>query len=100
MDPNFSKILIVFAFLGALILVRQLILTKSGVIKKTLGVRESQMALIETYNLEKSVQLSLFDVSGQRVVVLHGKSGQAGLLQLSLPANGEQATIAKGIKHV
>jgi hypothetical protein len=86
MTPNLTKMLIVIVFLGTLLLVRHLILTKSGSIKKTLGVRESQLTLIETYTLEKSTQLSLLNVAGQRVVVLHGKGGQAGLLQLSLGA--------------
>lgn len=98
MTPDLTKIIIVVAFLAALLLARQIILTKSGVIKNKLGVRTKQMVLIDSYKLERSTQLSLFEIAGQRVLVLQGKGGQAGLLQLSDGAN-EVAPLAQEGGH-
>jgi hypothetical protein len=97
--PDLTKIIIVVAFLAVLLLARQIILTKSGVIKDKLGVGTKHLVLIDSYKLERSTQLSLFEIAGQRVVVLQGKGGQAGLLQLSDGANDVSTLALEGGHH-
>jgi len=57
------------------------------------------MVLIDSYKLEKSSQLSLFEIAGQNVVVLHGKGGQAGLLLLNQHADAVASLPAKDVEH-
>jgi hypothetical protein len=97
--PDLTKIIIVVAFLAVLLLARQIILTKSGVFKDNLGVGTKHLVLIDSYKLERSTQLSLFEIAGQRVVVLQGKGGQAGLLQLSDGANDVSTLALEGGHH-
>lgn len=81
-SPDLKSILIVLAFLGTLLVVRQIIVAKANSIKQTLGTHDKRIHLLEVYRVEKSLKLSLLDVDGDRVAVLHGAGRQAALLKL------------------
>jgi len=83
MTPDLTSVWIVLAFLGALIALRQLVVSKASAIKSKLGVGDRKISLLDTYKLERSTNLLLFDIGGKHVVVLHGARGQSGLLELS-----------------
>lgn len=82
LSPDQKSILIVLVFLGALLVARQIIVAKANSIKQTLGTHDQRIHLLETYRVEKSLQLSLLDIEGNRVAVLHGAGRQAALLKL------------------
>lgn len=81
--PDLSSIFIVLAFLGALIVVRQIIVAKAGTIKAKLGTAEREITLIDAYKLDRSLQVSLLQIGGSRVAVLHGARGQAAMIALN-----------------
>jgi hypothetical protein len=82
LSPDLKSILIVLAFLGTLLVVRQIIVTKATTIKQTLGTHDQRIQLLEVYRVEKSLKLCLLDIEGNRVAVLHGAGRQAALLKL------------------
>jgi len=85
LSPDLKSILIVLAFLGTLLVVRQIIVTKANSIKQTLGTHDQRIHLLEVYRVEKTLKLSLLDIEGNRVAVLHGAGRHAALLKLDGP---------------
>lgn len=82
LSPDLKSILIVLAFLGALLVLRQIIVAKASSIKQTLGTQDQRIHLLDVYRVEKTLKLSLLDIEGNRVAVLHGAGRQAALLKL------------------
>lgn len=82
LSPDLKSILIVLAFLGALLVLRQIIVAKANSIKQTLGTQDQRIHLLDVYRVEKTLKLSLLDIEGNRVAVLHGAGRQASLLKL------------------
>ena len=91
--PDLSSIFIVLAFLGALIAVRQIIVAKAGTIKAKLGTSKREIVLLNAYKLERSLQVSLLNIGGSRVAVLHGSRGQAAMIKLENGASVELNTL-------
>jgi hypothetical protein len=86
LSPDLKSILIVLAFLGALLVLRQIIVVKANSIKQTLGTQDQRIHLLEVYRVERTLKLSLIDIEGNRVAVLHGAGRQAALLKLDAVA--------------
>ena len=85
LSPDLKSIVIVLAFLGTLLVIRQVVVTKANSIKQTLGTHTQRIHLLDVYRVEKSLKLSLFDIDGNRVVVLSGGAGrQAAMLKLDV----------------
>jgi hypothetical protein len=82
LSSDLESILIVLVFLGTLLVVRQIIVTKANSIKKTLGTHDQRIQLLEVYRVEKTLKLSLLDIEGNRVAVLHGAGRHTALLRL------------------
>ncbi|KGK79731.1 hypothetical protein PM03_09635 [Thalassobacter stenotrophicus] len=92
-NPDLNSIFIVLAFLGALIAVRQIIVAKAGTIKAKLGTSEREIVLLDAYKLERSLQVSLLNIGGSRVAVLHGARGQAAIIKLEDGASVDLNTL-------
>lgn len=80
--PDLQRILIVLVFLGTLLILRQIVIAKATSLKQTLGTDIQRIQLLEVYRVEKSLKLSLLDIEGNRVAVLHGAGRQTALLKL------------------
>ena len=87
--PDMTSVLIVLGFLGVLIAVRQLIVSKSAQIKVKLGTTSRPITLLDSYRVARSTQLSLFEISGHQVLVLSGARGQSTLLRLNTGDSAE-----------
>lgn len=86
LSPDLKSLLIVLAFLGVLLVLRQIIVVKANIIKQTLGMQDQRIHLLEVYRVERTLKLSLIDIEGNRVAVLHGTGRQAALLKLDAVA--------------
>jgi hypothetical protein len=80
--PDMSSFLTVLIFLGALIAARQVIVSKSSTIREKLGTGHRHIQLLDAYKLERQTHLSLFEIHGQRFVVLHGTAQGGAILKL------------------
>ena len=85
-SPDLGSILIVLGFLGALLLLRQVVLARAGAIKARLGVAQKPIEVLCTQRLDKQSQLSLVEIEGARIVVVHGARGQAAMLHMGRAA--------------
>lgn len=88
LSPDLKSIVIVLVFLGTLLFIRQVVVSKANSIKQTLGTHGQRIHLLDVYRVEKSLKLSLLDIDGNRVAVLSGGAGrQVALLKLdAVPA--------------
>lgn len=80
--PDWSSTLIVLIFLAVLIGVRQIIVAKSSQIKSRLGTGRQSIEMVNAYRIDKMSHLSLFNIDGEKIVVLHGPRGQSSMLHL------------------
>lgn len=81
--PNTNSLLIVLIFLGVLFVVRQIIVSKSGVIRQKLGTEPRLFKLLDAYKLGRNTQISLFEVEGERILILHGSQSGAAMIKLN-----------------
>jgi hypothetical protein len=88
--PDMTSFLIVLIFLGVLVAARQVIVSKSTKIREKLGTGQRHIQLLDAYKLEKQTHLSLFEIQGQRFIVLHGAAQGGVILKLdaALPEQG------------
>jgi hypothetical protein len=84
-----SSILIVVVFLAVLLVARQIIVSKAGVLRQRILPADSSIKLRETQRIDRTTQLSLFQLDGQSVAVIHGpgKAATILLLQPNDPSN-------------
>lgn len=77
-----SSILIVVAFLAVLLVARQIIVSKAGVLRQRILPANTAIRLRETQRIDRTTQLSLFQLDGQSVAVIHGPGKAATMLLL------------------
>jgi hypothetical protein len=84
-----SSILIVVVFLAVLLVARQIIVSKADVLRQRILPGDSAIKLRETQRIDRTTQLSLFQLDGQSVAVIHGpgKAATMLLLQPNGPSN-------------
>jgi hypothetical protein len=79
---DISSILIVVVFLAVLLVARQIIVSKAGVLRQRILPADSSIKLRETQRIDRTTQLSLFQLDGQSVAVIHGPGKPATMLLL------------------
>ena len=77
-----SSIVIVVVFLVVLLIARQIIVSKAGVLRQRILPGESSIKLRETQRIDRTTQLSLFQLDGQSVAIIHGQGKVASMLLL------------------
>jgi len=77
-----SSILIVVVFLAVLLVARQIIVSKAGALRQRILPADSSIKLRETQRIDRTTQLSLFQLDGQSVAVIHGPGKAATMLLL------------------
>ncbi|ARU02723.1 hypothetical protein [Yoonia vestfoldensis] len=84
-----SSIVIVVVFLAVLLIARQIIVSKAGVLRQRILPAESSIKLCETQRIDRTTQVSLFELDGQSVAIVHGPGKAATMLLLPprKPAN-------------
>lgn len=77
---DISSIAIVAIFLLLLLAVRQVIVSNAGALRKRLVPSSAFIHLRETQRIDRTTRLSLLELNGQPVAVLHGPGKVAFLL--------------------
>ncbi|AGI68502.1 putative hypothetical protein associated with flagellum synthesis [Octadecabacter antarcticus 307] len=89
-SPDISTIIIVVTFLALLIAARQVIVSKAGIIRKQIEPSASRIKLRETQQIDRTTQLSLYELDGQRVVIVHGPNKMLAMLALPPSENANE----------
>ena len=76
------SIVIVGVFLAVLLIARNIIASKAGVLRQRISPSELRIKLCETQRIDRTTQLSLFELDGQSVAVVHGPGKAATMLLL------------------
>ena len=79
-----SSIVIVIGFLAVLLIARQIIVSKAGDLRQRILPADSSIKLRETQRIDRTTQLSLFQLDGQSVAIVHGP-GKAATMVLLQP---------------
>ena len=80
---DITNIIIVLSFLGLLIAVRQVIVSKASIIRKKIEPSASRIKLLETQQIDRTTQLSLYELDGQSVAIVHGPNKALAMLKIA-----------------
>jgi hypothetical protein len=83
MGLDITNIIIVLSFLGLLIAVRQVIVSKASIIRKQIEPLDSRIKLCETQQIDRTTQLSLYELDGQSVAIVHGPNKGIAMLKIT-----------------